>query len=85
MSDFQMNPADVQEASVLMSRLADRMSDLELTKSDDSFDCGDTAVQEALAYFVSMYNKRGQNDANMAQWMLRQPTCHRTSIRRHRR
>ena len=60
MSDFQMNPADVQEASVLMSRLADRMSDLELTKSDDSFDCGDTAVQEALAYFVSMYNKRGQ-------------------------
>ena len=60
MSDFQMNPADVQEASVLMSRLADRMSYLELTKSDDSFDCGDTAVQEALAYFVSMYNKRGQ-------------------------
>ena len=31
MSDFQMNPVDVQEASVLMSRLADRMSDLELT------------------------------------------------------
>ena len=60
MSDFQMNPADIQEASVLMSRLADRMSDLELTKSDDSFDCGDTVVQEALAYFVSMYNKRGQ-------------------------
>ena len=51
MSDFQMNPADVQEASVLMSRLADRMSDLEL---------GDAVVQEALAYFVSMYNKRGQ-------------------------
>lgn len=60
MSDFQMNPVDVQEASVLMSRLVDRMSDLELTKSDDSFDCGDTVVQEALAYFVSMYNKRGQ-------------------------
>ena len=51
MSNFQMNPADVQEASVLMSRLVDRMSDLELTKSDNSFDCGDTIVQEALAYF----------------------------------
>ena len=39
MSDFQMNPADVQEASVQMSRLVDRMSDLELSKSDDAFDC----------------------------------------------
>ena len=60
MSDFQMNPADVQAASVQMSRLVDRMSDLELSKSDDAFDCGDTVVQEALVYFVSMYNKRGQ-------------------------
>ena len=54
-----------------MSRLADRMSDLELTKSDDSFDCGDTVVEEALAYFVSMFNKRGQTTRTWLNGLFR--------------
>lgn len=60
MSGFTMNTEKLEQASSDMSQLAEGMSQLELTRCEDSFDCGDDAVEEALSYFATMYNKRGQ-------------------------
>lgn len=60
MSGFTMNTEKLEQASSDMSQLAEGISELGLTKCEDSFDCGDHAVEEALSYFATMYNKRGQ-------------------------
>lgn len=60
MSGFTMNTEKLEQASSDMSQLAEGISELGLTKCEDSFDCGDRAVEEALSYFATMYNKRGQ-------------------------
>lgn len=60
MNGFRMDTDRLEEASGEMGRLSDGMSELGLTKCEDSFDCDDHAVEEALSYFATMYNKRGQ-------------------------
>lgn len=60
MSGFTMNTEKLEQASSDMSQLAEEVSQLGLTRCEDSFDCGDHAVEEALSYFATMYNKRGQ-------------------------
>ena len=60
MSGFTMNAEKLAQASSDMRELAEGMSQLGLTKCEDSFDCGDHAVEEALSYFATMYDKRGQ-------------------------
>lgn len=60
MSGFTMNTEKLAQASSDMRELAEGMSQLGLTKCEDSFDCDDHAVEEALSYFATMYDKRGQ-------------------------
>ena len=60
MSGFTMNTEKLEQASSDMSQLAEEVSQLVLTRCEDSFDCGYHAVEEALSYFATMYNKRGQ-------------------------
>ena len=60
MNGFRMDTDRLEEASGEMGRLSDGMSELGLDKCEESFDCGDSAVRDALMYFVSMHNRRGQ-------------------------
>lgn len=60
MNGFRMDTDRLEEASGEMGRLSDGMSKLGLDKCEESFDYGDSAVRDALMYFVSVYNRRGQ-------------------------
>ena len=60
MNGFRMDTDRLEEASGEMGRLSDGMSELGLDKCEESFDCGDSAMRDALMYFVSMHNRRGQ-------------------------